>query len=126
MKTLRKYFIAAAAFFALVYVTGAQSTFTLDPAASFGTRGDGSIQPGDVIGVNPQSGNSIAISAVLLGTNVYGVQPGDQAISTNGFNMRGLAYDPVSSNLVFVDTHEGSGGSAVMVTNAAIYILDHN
>ena len=126
MKILRKYFTAVALLFAIVFVAGAQTTFTLDPLASFGTRGDGSIQPGDVIGVNPQSGNSIAISAVLQGTTVYGVQPGDAAVSTNGFNMRGLAYDPMSSNLVFVDTHEGSGGSATMVPNAAIYILDHD
>src|SRR5262249_26251865 len=44
--------------------------------------------------------------------------------STNGFNMRGIAYDPVSGKLVFVDTHAGSGGSSNIVANAAIYTLN--
>jgi hypothetical protein len=40
--------------------------------------------------------------------------------------MRGLAFDPVSANLVFVDTHAGSGGTTIIPPNAAIYILDSN
>ncbi|MGZ4964957.1 MAG: hypothetical protein ACXWC8_20570, partial [Limisphaerales bacterium] len=41
----------------------AQTTYTLDVPANFGSRGDGSIQPDDSIGTNPQSGNNIKISA---------------------------------------------------------------
>src|SRR5277367_4818705 len=107
----------------IVPLASGQTTFTLNPLPSFGTRGDGSIQPGDSIGTNPQNGNNVAISA----PGGYGIQPGDSVaapISTNGFNMRGLTYDPVSGNLIFVDTHSGSGGSATLATNAAIYVLD--
>ncbi len=100
----------------------AQTTYTLDAAGSFGSRGDGSIQPDDSIGTNPQSGNDIKISA----PGGHGVQPGDATISTNGFDMRGMTYDPVTGHLVFVDTHTGSGGSQTMATNSAIYILDGN
>jgi hypothetical protein len=98
----------------------AQNTFTLNPLITFGTRSDGSIQPGDSMGVNPQTGNEVKVSA----PGGYGIQLGDPTGSTNGFNMRGLAWDPVSTNLVFVDTHSGSGGSGTFVTNAAIYILN--
>lgn len=111
---------------AMVSIASAQpTTFTLNPLTSFGSRGDGSIQPGDSIGLNPWTGNTVAISA----PGGYGIQPGDSSASptsTNGFNMRGLTYDPVSGNLVFVDTHSGSGGSAVLAANAGIYVLDAN
>ncbi len=103
----------------------AQTTFTLNPLYSFGSRGDGSIQPGDSIGTSPTTGNNVQISA----QGGFGIQPGDSIaapISTNGFNMRGLSYDPISGNLVFVDTHTGSGGSTTTPTNAAIYILDRD
>ncbi|MGZ5544344.1 MAG: hypothetical protein ACXWIU_06685, partial [Limisphaerales bacterium] len=103
----------------------AQTTYTLDVPANFGSRGDGSIQPDDSIGTNPQSGNNIKISA----PGGHGIQPGDltaSPVSTNGFNMRGLTYDPVTGHLVFVDTNTGSGGAQTMVPNSAIYILDGN
>jgi hypothetical protein len=125
MKTLRLFLISSSIAIAVISTARAQTTFTLDPLTSFGGRGDGSIQPGDSIGINPQSGNNVTISA----PGGYGIQPGDSIaapISTNGFNMRGLTYDPTSGNLIFVDTHTGSGGGAVMATNAAIYILDPN
>jgi hypothetical protein len=107
----------------------AQTTFTLNPLSSFGSRGDGSIQPGDSIGTSPRTGNNVQISAQTVQGVSYGVQPGDSTaapISTNGFNMRGLSYDPISGNLVFVDTHAGSGGTTITPPNAAIYILDPN
>jgi hypothetical protein len=44
--------------------------------------------------------------------------------------MRGLTYDPISGNVIFVDTHEGSGGTVggngVISPYSAIYILDAN
>jgi hypothetical protein len=110
---------------ALAGTAPGQTTLTLNPLTSFGSRGDGSIQPGDSIGTSPVTANFISISA----PGGYGVQPGDSfvsPISTNGFNMRGLTYDPTSGNLIFVDTHSGSGGAAFMAPNAAIYVLDAN
>ncbi|MDB6124249.1 MAG: hypothetical protein JWQ71_3242 [Pedosphaera sp.] len=124
MKAMRPFFLATLIHLAILSLASAQPTvFTLNPLTSFGSRGDGSIQPGDSIGVNPATGNNVAISA----PGGYGIQPGDSGaapVSTNGFNMRGLSYDPVSGNLIFVDTHSGSGGSGILATNAAIYILD--
>ena len=101
------------------------ATFTLNPFPSFGSRGDGSIQPGDSIGVSPVTGNNVTISA----PGGFGIQPGDSTaapVSTNGFNMRGLTFDSVSGNLIFVDTHSGSGGSTTLATNSGIYVLDAN
>src|SRR4051812_4625264 len=91
-----------------------QATFTLNPLNTFGTGASGTntagyIQPGESLGLSPINGNNVVVSS--LG---YGVQPGDSAtapVSTNGFNMRGLSYDPVSGNLVLVDTHTGQSGS---------------
>ena len=144
---------------AILSTAKAQTIFTLNGLSTFGSRGDGSVQPGDSIGISPVTGNDVQISAPFVSPNSYGVQPNDpsgQSITnivgtttnvtvlpnaTNGFNMRGLAYDPVSGNLVFVDTHTGSGGqgnvtittptstnvtSGPIPTNAAIYILDSN
>jgi hypothetical protein len=110
----------------LAATASAQTTYTLNPLTSFGGRGDGSIQPGDSIGTSPVTGHTIQISAPFTAGVAYGVQPGDLNGATNGFNMRGIAYDPVSGNLIFVDTHAGQGGSATMVPNAAIYVLDPN
>jgi len=126
MKTVPFRVVVTSLFLALTLTAvNAQTTYTLDAPASFGTRGDGSIQPDDSIGTNPQSGNDIKISA----PGGHGIQSGDSTaapISTNGFNMRGLTYDPISGNLIFVDTHTGSGGAQVMPPNSAIYILDSN
>ena len=38
--------------------------------------------------------------------------------------MRGLAVDPVSGNVLLVDTHTGQNGSQTNVANSGIYILD--
>ena len=113
---------------AIVLVAGAQTTFTLNGLSTFGSRGDGSVQPGDSIGISPLTGNNIQISAqgVAGVSGAFGVQPGDLPGATNGFNMRGITYDPISGNVIFVDTHDGSGGSSTMFPNAAIYILDPN
>ena len=51
------------------------TTFTLNPLTTFGTRGDGSIQPGDSIGISPITGNDIQISA----PGGFGIQPGDNS-----------------------------------------------
>src|ERR1051325_11987577 len=38
--------------------------------------------------------------------------------------MRGVTYDPTSGNVIFCDTHSGSGGQATNFPWSAIYILD--
>src|SRR2546423_10311131 len=50
------------------------------------------------------------------------VRPGDAAYVDSGFNQRGLAYDHVTGNLVYVDTHSGSSGSSSVT--GAVYVLD--
>src|SRR5437763_16939571 len=92
----------------------AQTTFTLNPLSSFGSRGDGSVQPGDSIGTSPLTAYSVLISAQNTPAAWFpneAIQDPRATGSTNGFNMRGLAYDAVSGNLIFCDTHEGSGGT---------------
>lgn len=85
--------VTLGALFASLLTTNvdAQNNFTLNPLTSFYTRGDGSIQPLDFPFV------------------------------TTGSNERGLAYDPVTSNLVFV---AAGGGGAGSTTPGTIYILD--
>jgi len=58
----------------------AQTVKTLNPLTTFGLHGDGSVQPGDAAWVN------------------------------TGNNQRGMACDPVATNLVFVNTASGGGG----------------
>ena len=108
------------------------TTFTLNPMTTFGGtpfRGDGSIQPGDSMGISPLTGYEVFVSAPTVTSAWF---PGETAQdvrptgSTNGFNMRGLTYDPTSGNLIFIDTHEGSGGSANISPYSGIYILDAN
>src|SRR5215831_17837312 len=77
-----------------------QTIFQLTPLPNFGTHSDGSIRPGD----NPPS------------------NLGSQALFDTGFNQRGVAYDPILTNLVIVDTHSGSGGSTDV--RGGIYVLD--
>src|SRR5580765_6642709 len=99
--------------FGLFSIAKAQNNFSLNPSFLFGPHTDGSIRPGDSIGLSPINGNDVQISAPTVNGISYGIQPGDSPtapVSTNGFNMRGMAYDPVSSNLVFVDTHTGQNG----------------
>ena len=43
--------------------------------------------------------------------------------STNGFNMRGLSWDPVSKNVVFVDTHLGSGGTPAVTCGMSSWLI---
>lgn len=131
MKTSYRLAVPIALFVALAFNTVGQSTFTLNPLPSFGSRGDGSVQPGDSIGNSPYTTYNVLISAPGV-TNAWfpGEPVQDQRTggSTNGFNMRGLAWDPVSGNLIFVDTHLGSGGSVggggALSPYAGIYVLD--
>src|SRR5438270_11304539 len=106
-------------FFVLITISfcNAATTFTLNSLGNFGSgaspyRGDGSIQPGDSLGINPITGNNIIISA----PNINFYQPGESTYDargvnscTNGFDMRGITYDPTSGNVIFCDTHSGSG-----------------
>src|SRR5690242_4408485 len=112
MKTkLRSVFFAT--LIAILFGAAAQaaSTYTLNPLNTFtGVNGvgDGSIKPGQSLGISPLTGNEVDISAPnvdLTGgvTNIanpngygFGAQPNDRTNapnSTAGFNMRGLAYD---------------------------------
>ena len=146
MKTLPRFVCLFLSLFGLLLSVAAQAatTYTLNPLTTFtgfNGVGDGSIKPGQSLGTNPITGNEVDISAPqadLTGnltnsanTNGFGFgwQPGDlnaSPQSTLGFNMRGLAYDPVTTHLIFVDTHTGQNGSQTNVPNAAIYILDSN
>lgn len=76
----------------LTFAASAQTTKMLSPLTSFGIRGDGSIQPLDQVWIDTLS------------------------------NQRGIACDPVSGNVIFVDTHSGSGGSAAV--QGSIFVLD--
>jgi hypothetical protein len=81
-------------------VANAQNIYQLIPLNTFGSHSDGSLRPGD----NPPS------------------SLGSQGLFDTGFNQRGMAYDPVLTNLVIVDTHSGSGGSTDV--RGGIYVLD--
>src|SRR5689334_97545 len=71
----------------------AQSNLTLNPLTSFGVvNGDGSIRPNDTTWMDSL------------------------------FNQRGLAQDPVTGNVILVDAHSGSSGSAAV--QGAIYVLE--
>lgn len=73
-------------------VCPAQEVKTLAPLTTFGIHGDGSLRPGD--------------------------QPWIETI----FNQRGIAYDPVTDRVVYVDTRSGTAGSAAV--QGAIYVLN--
>ncbi|EEF60399.1 immunoglobulin domain-containing protein [Pedosphaera parvula] len=92
MKTRTCIALAIISLMALVFGANAQTNPGLNPLTSFGVRFDGSIQPLDVPWIDI------------------------------GNNQRGMAYDPVTGYLVFVDTHSGAGGSSNVLGN--IYILD--
>lgn len=122
MNTVLSRVVALFVFLTLISVN-AQTSYTLDSASDFGTHGDGSIRPGDIIGTNPQNGNTVYISSL----NNVGAQTGDLTANpnqTNGFNQRGMTYDNVTGHLIFVDTRTGSGGASAMPPNSAIYVLD--
>jgi hypothetical protein len=72
----------------------AQASTMLSPLTTFGNAFDGTIQPG--------------------ASDPY--PPLD-----TGNNQRGMACDPVSGNVVLVDTHTGGGGGSL---SGAIYIVD--
>src|SRR6266705_651002 len=129
-------------FFIAVSLSHAATTFTLNSLNTFGGipfRGDGSIQPvvapgtSDSMGFSPYTGYEVRISAPGATNSWYpGETTQDQRPtgSTNGFDMRGLAWDAVSGNLIFVDTHLGSGGTpggnGVISPYMGIYVLDGN
>src|SRR5947209_10623342 len=81
-------------------LANAQTIYQLSPLSTFGTHSDGTIRPGD----NPPS------------------TLGSQGLFDTGFNQRGMAFDPVSNNIIVVDTHSGSGGSTDV--RGGIYVLD--
>jgi hypothetical protein len=122
MKMLNRWYLYSVLVSLVSLITQAQTTFTLNPLTSFGPNNDGSIRPGQSIGTSPVTGNEVDIS----GPGGYGIQPGDGRGSTNGFDMRGLAADPITGNLVFVDTHTGSGGASFPTNNSGIYILNRD
>src|SRR5436189_1680310 len=76
------------------------ASYTLSPLTSFGTHSDGSIQPNDP---NPSNLGAAALFDI-------------------NFNQRGMAVDPLTTNVVIVDTHSGSGGSSFI--QGGIYVLD--
>src|SRR5688572_5880553 len=82
--------------FALLFATlsglQAQGTYTaLNPLTTFGGFSDGSIRPGDQPWVNSLS------------------------------YQRGISYNPVTGNLIFVDREAGGGGTNAIT--GAIYVL---
>src|SRR5438874_13163407 len=76
-------------------IANAQNHYTLNSRTSFGGNGAGSVPPGDSIGL---------------------------LTFDTGFNQRGIACYPLTTNLVIVDTHSGSGGSSVVTGN--VYVVD--
>src|SRR5215831_9031312 len=131
MKILSR-FLALFFLFVAAFCTQAATTFTLNPMFTFGSdaspvRGDGSIQPCDTMGISPATGLPVIISGPTLncfwnpGEATYDVRPSG---STNGFNMRGITYDAVSGNVIFCDTHSGSGGQSTNFPWSALYVLD--
>ena len=123
---------------ALAPFANGATTFTLNGLNTFGTRGDGSIQPvagpgpSDSIGFSPYTGYQVRISAPGA-TNAWfpgeSTQDARATGSTNGFNMRGIACDPVSGNVILVDTHLGAAGSVGggnVSPYCGIYVLDPN
>ena len=94
-------------FLITVCVSHAATTFKLTGLFNFGgspnnSRFDGSIQPGDSIGISPATGLPVYITALPVAqpslTNTW--NPGETNIdarpsgSTNGFNNRGITTDP--------------------------------
>jgi hypothetical protein len=102
MKRSLRLFTAAFPLAIFGLVANAQNIYQLIPLNTFGSHSDGSIRPGD----NPPS------------------TLGSQALIDTGFNQRGVAYDPVLTNLVMVDSHSGSGGSTDV--RGGIYVLEAN
>src|ERR1051325_7951755 len=133
MKTLLRNSLIALIAIAIASVANAATTFTLNGLVTFGPRGDGSVQPvagvwtSDSLGTSPYTGLPVLISAPGA-TNAW--YPNETTIdarptgSTNGFNMRGIGYDPVSGNVLLVDTHSGSGGSNTMSPFSGIYVIN--
>src|SRR2546423_59779 len=126
--------IALSTVFLALISAQAANTFTLNALTSFGSRGDGSIQPGDSMGFSPYTGYEVRVSAPGVPSAWY-VNPTNSALnetnvdvraagSTNGFNMRGLTWDAVSGNVILVDTHAGSGGGETNSRYSGVYILD--
>ena len=139
MKTLLRTSLITLIALAISSIANAASTFTLNGLFTFGPRGDGSVQPvsnvgfpsgvSDSIGISPYTGFEVRITAQGT-TNAW--FPNEIVIdqrtggSTNGFNMRGLTYDPVSGNVILVDTHSGTSGSNSLSPFSGIYVLNPN
>src|SRR3954447_4216022 len=87
--TLRLFFILFINFVRLTAVH-AQNIYQLVPIDTFGTHGDGSVRPGEVV-------------------------------FDSLFNVRGMSFDPVLTNVIVVDTHTAQGGSDHGVGH--IYVL---
>src|ERR1043166_4471898 len=133
MKTLLRNSLIALIAIAIASVANAATTFTLNGLVTFGPRGDGSVQPvagfgpSDSLGTSPYTGLPVLISAPGA-TNAW--YPNETTIdarptgSTNGFNMRGIGYDPVSGNVLLVDTPSGSGGSNTISPFSGIYVIN--
>jgi hypothetical protein len=130
MKTSSRVIALAILLVALISAS-AQTTFTLNGYTSFGPNGDGSVNPGQSIGTSPVTTYPVLISAQntpsawFPGEDLQDQRPTG---STNGFNMRGIVYDPTSKNLILCDTHVGSGGTVAgggaLSPFSAIYIMD--
>src|SRR5262245_13730423 len=78
----------------------AQNTYQLQPLSAFGNHSDGSLRPNDTRALNLNN----------------------DPLMDNLSNQRGVAYDPLLTNLVVVDTHTGGGGSDHGI--GGIYVLD--
>jgi hypothetical protein len=139
MKTLFRNSLITLITVAIASIANAATTFTLNGLGTFGPRGDGSVQPvsnvgfpagvSDSIGFSPYTGYEVRITAQGT-TNAWfpneGLIDARTGGSTNGFNMRGLTYDPVSGNVILVDTHSGTSGSNSLSPFSGIYVLDPN
>lgn len=92
MNTLSRAVVLCLLLFCAAFAAPAQTVKMLSPLTTFGGNGDGSIRPGDQIWMD------------------------------TGSNQRGLACDPLTGNLILVDTHSGGGGSAAV--QGSIFVLD--
>ncbi len=93
MKTILRLSLLVFLIATFVSITKGQNNYTLNALGTFGFNGDGSVRPGD--------------PAYNLDAN---------------FNQRGLWCDPLSTNLVLVDTHSGSGGGGSVTGN--VYVVN--
>src|SRR2546426_4926917 len=92
----------------IVLLLRVQTTFTLNPLSTFGngasgTNVPGSIQPAESLGISPLTGFTVYVTAQNTPSAWYVGETNQDTRasgSTNGFNMRGITYDPTSGNLI--------------------------